>query len=183
MSLESGVNNIYLITDGTAVSAKVSTSNHAVYDTIVRSIQDHTHDFLLSQLSQLRMWYGDTWKINTVAFHCSVEYVIFPTKKLACSLVCISLFYTYIQVFIRIYETNGPWHWWEVRCLCILIVLSIEGLIDTFIHGALMIQVPLLSLGNILVYISSSTSTSEQIPGRTGLNLFKWSWYELYSVH
>ncbi|CAI8007237.1 von Willebrand factor A domain-containing protein 3A [Geodia barretti] len=52
LSLESGVKNIYLITDGTA---------------------DHTHNFLLSQVPQLRTWYGDHWKIHTVAFHCSLE--------------------------------------------------------------------------------------------------------------
>ena len=81
VSLESGVNDIYLITDGTAVSC----NNYSTpeYYILISSCcndqsthtQDHTHDFLLSQLLQLRRWFGDRWRVNTIAFHCTLEWV------------------------------------------------------------------------------------------------------------
>lgn len=50
--LQSEATGIYLVTDGTA---------------------DHTHEFLLNQIPILRRSFGDSWRINTVAFHSSSE--------------------------------------------------------------------------------------------------------------
>ena len=70
--LELGPSAIYLITDGDSVSEIVHLKPSFHFEIVV--VQNHTHQFLLSQLDNLQHTYNHPWTINTVLYHATTRW-------------------------------------------------------------------------------------------------------------